>query len=261
MRKKRKSKSSTMILYHKYFQAAEIDLKAAKLLVKEKLFPSTLYHLQQAYEKSIKSYYIFRLTSDGVSDERASKKCKELGHDTEKVTIKLLAVLTQMDIDAMQKARKELTDPARKQQPDPNILKIVDDGLTAIKGFKASIGRMVKRNDLETKYIENVRNFPRFVQKCYEYNQKSSSREDVLEQPGQNSLLLDIAMITLYPCLYKMEEITRYPHDVFSYDNFNLLSTNMREPCQKIIEMMDDLFSLVKTGCKPGGRNILNLPS
>ncbi|MGH9978865.1 MAG: HEPN domain-containing protein [Nitrososphaeraceae archaeon] len=60
----KKRKSSTMVLHQKYFQAAEIDLKAAKILAKENLFPPTLYHLQQAYEKCIKSYYIFRLSSN-----------------------------------------------------------------------------------------------------------------------------------------------------------------------------------------------------
>jgi hypothetical protein len=95
----------------------------------------------------------------------------------------------------------------------------------------------------------------------YDYNQKSSSGELILRQPGQNSLLFDLAVITLYPSLYEMEEITRYPHVDFSCYNLDLLSTNMEKPCQKIIEMMDDLFSLVKTICKSGSSNVLNLPS
>ena len=185
----KKRKSSTMVLHLKYFQAAEIDLKAAKILAKENLLPPTLYHLQQAYEKCIKSYYIFRLGSKGVTEKTADKKCKDLGHDTEEITIKLLAVLTQMDIDAMQKARR--------QQPNPDVLRIIDEGLAAIKGFKASIGRMVTRNNLKTDYIKNVKNYPRFVRMLYDYNHKSSSGELILRQPGQNSLLFDLAVITL----------------------------------------------------------------
>ena len=251
MRKKRKS--SAMVLHQKYFQAAEIDLEAAKILAKQNFFLPVLYHLQQAYEKCIKSYYIFRLTSKGVTEKRADKKCKDLGHDTEEITIKLLAVVTQMDIDDMQKARRKLT--------DPDDLRIIDNGLAAIKRFKESIGRMVTRNNLKIDYIKNVKNYPGVVRGLYDYNQSSSSSEIMLRQPGQNSLLFDLAVITLYPSLYKMEEITRYPHDDFSYDNLNLLSTNMEKPCQYIIEMMEDLFSLVKTACKQGGCNILNLPS
>jgi len=40
----KKRKSSTMVLHQKYFQAAEIDLKAAKILAIENLFSPTLYH-------------------------------------------------------------------------------------------------------------------------------------------------------------------------------------------------------------------------
>jgi len=183
-------------------------LKAAKILAQENLSPPTLYHLQQAYEKCIKSYYIFRVSSKGVTEKTADKKCKDLGHDTEEITIKLLAVLMQMDIDAMQKARR--------QQPDPDELRIINEGLAAIKGFKASIGRMVTRNNLKTDYMKNVKNYPRFVRRLYDYNQKSFSGELILRQPGQNSLLFDLAVITLYPSLYEMEEITRYPHADFS---------------------------------------------
>ena len=100
-----------MVLHQKFFQAAEIDLKAAKILTKENLFPPALYHLQQAYEKCIK----------GVTEKTAYKKCKDLGYDTEEITIKLLAVLMQMDIDAMQKARR--------QQPNPDESRIIDEGV------------------------------------------------------------------------------------------------------------------------------------
>ena len=48
----------------------------------------------------------------------------------------------------------------------------------------------------------------------YDYNQKSSSGELILRQPGQNSSLFDLAVITLYPSLYEMEETTRYPQDI-----------------------------------------------
>ena len=165
-----------------------------------------------------------------------------------------MAVLTQMDIDAMQKARR--------QQPNPDVLRIIDEGLAPIKGFKASIGRMVTRNNLKTDYIKNVKNYPRFVRRLYDYNHKSSSGELILRQPGQNSLLFDLAVITLYPSLYEMEEITRYPHADFLYDNLDLLSTlTWRNLAKRFIEMMDDPFSLVKTICRPGGSNVLNFPS
>lgn len=69
-------------------------------------------------------------------------------------------------------------------------------------------------------------------------------------------MLFDLALIILYPSLYEMEKITRYPHTDFSYYNLDHLSTNMEKPCQKIIETV-----LVKTVCKPGSSNVPNLPS
>ena len=62
-----------MVFHLKYFQAAEMDLKAAKILVKENLFPPTLYYLQQAYEKCIKSYYIFRDSTNAVKEEERGR--------------------------------------------------------------------------------------------------------------------------------------------------------------------------------------------
>lgn len=76
-----------MVLHQKYFQAAEIDLQAAKILSESNCFQPALYHLQQAYEKCIKSYYVFLLTFDGVPEKKAYKKCKEkLAHDTQEST-------------------------------------------------------------------------------------------------------------------------------------------------------------------------------
>lgn len=226
-----------MILHQKYFQAAEIDLQAAKILSESNCFQPALYHLQQAYEKCVKSYYVFLLTSDGVPEKKAYKKCKEkLGHDTQESTIKLLIQLTQKEINKLQ---KEL-----KKQTDPDVKKAIQDVLAAIKGYKESMARMVKRHNLQTNYKKNVKDYTRLVQHLYDYNQKSAI-EVLSTQPEQKLLSIDLTMATLYPCFFKMEEITRYPLTEFSCNNLDLL-TNMKKPCQNIIEMMTDLFSLVK---------------
>jgi hypothetical protein len=56
-------------------------------------------------------------------------------------------------------------------------------------------------------------------------------------------------MINAYPLLYKMESITTYPLREFSYDNLDLL-VNQHDACQKIIEILDEMFSLVSTDLK-----------
>jgi hypothetical protein len=52
-------------------------------------------------------------------------------------------------------------------------------------------------------------------------------------------------MALLYPCIYRLDQTTRYPLPQFNYDNLDLLS-HFRQPCELIIEMMEDLFSLLK---------------
>jgi HEPN domain-containing protein len=47
-------------LYQRFFDAAKLDLEAAKVLKDKQLYQPSLYHLQQAYEKCIKSYYILK---------------------------------------------------------------------------------------------------------------------------------------------------------------------------------------------------------
>lgn len=55
---------------------------------------------------------------------------------------------------------------------------------------------------------------------------------------------LVLSMVSLYPCFYRMDEIVRYPLTEFSYDNLNLF-TNMRQPCENLIEILQGLFDLV----------------
>ena len=47
-------------IYQRFFDAAKLDLEAAKALKDKRLYQPAIYHLQQAYEKCIKSYYILK---------------------------------------------------------------------------------------------------------------------------------------------------------------------------------------------------------
>jgi hypothetical protein len=71
----------------------------------------------------------------------------------------------------------------------------------------------------------------------------------IVKQPDMRFLHIFSCMINVYPLLYKMESITRYPLKEFSYDNLNLLA-NQRDACRKIIEILDELFNLVSADLK-----------
>jgi HEPN domain-containing protein len=47
-------------LYQRFFDAAKLDLEAAKALKDKQLYQPAIYHLQQAYEKCVKSYFILK---------------------------------------------------------------------------------------------------------------------------------------------------------------------------------------------------------
>ena len=51
-----------MALHQRFLEAAQIDLDASKVLIDSGLF-QPIYDLQQAYEKSIKAYFVFKEVS------------------------------------------------------------------------------------------------------------------------------------------------------------------------------------------------------
>jgi hypothetical protein len=76
-----------------------------------------------------------------------------------------------------------------------------------------------------------------------------SATNAIVKEPDMGFLYIFSCMINAYPLLYKMESITRYPLKEFSYDNLDLLA-NQHDACQKIIEMLDEMFNLVSTDLK-----------
>lgn len=153
-------------MYKKFFQAAQIDLDAAKILTKESNFPPALYHLQQAYEKCIKSYYIFlEITINNTSaDEAYEKSTYRLGHDTEESTIDLLQDLAQLEINSLQFQLSNLTETAS--------IEGVNTVISAIHRYKKSLGDLVTELDLESRYFINILNYEKYVQDKYDYIKK-----------------------------------------------------------------------------------------
>lgn len=66
----------------------------------------------------------------------------------------------------------------------------------------------------------------------------------ISKQSAQTFLYILSCTVNVYPSLYKMESVARYPLTEFSYDNLNLLS-DQKDSCQKIIEILDELIHLI----------------
>ena len=201
-------------------------------------FESALYHLQQAYEKCVKSYYIFKETRfNNTSETDAYDSVKQrLGHDTQESTIALLRDIAQIENNQFEAQLRNAT--------DPTLLRYLQALRKGINGLNTSLDRMATRLDLRNNYTHNVRNYGKFVTDRYSEYQ-SASNGIIAKQSDQGFLQKLLSMAVLYPCFYRMDQTTRYPLPEFNYDNLDLL-TDLRQPCENLIEMMGDLFTLLK---------------
>jgi HEPN domain-containing protein len=230
-----------MALYQRFFEAAQVDLNSAKVMTDRGLYQPAIYHLQQAYEKCIKSYFIFKeVNINNTPEATVYGNIRSLGHDTEESTITLIKDITDVEKRGYENRLPNTTDAHLGQR-----LQLAID---AIDSFKSSLDRLVQRLDLERRYINNVRNYSQFVKSKYEYYQNSINTA-ISKQPDMNFLSTVSCMITLYPCLYRMESITRYPLIEFAYDNLNLLS-NVEQSCKSLIEILQDLITLISSDLK-----------
>ena len=227
-----------MALHQRFFEAAHIDLDAARVMTDTGLYQPAIYHLQQAYEKCIKSYFIFKEVNINNTPEATvyDDIWHRLGHDTEESTITLLKDIANLEKRVYESRLPNITDAHQSQ-----ALRRV---ISAIDNYDSSLDSLVQRLDLRRNYVNNVRNYSQFVRSRYEYHQNSVMA--ISTQPDMSFLTTLSCMVNLYPCLYRMESVSRYPLNEFAYDNLNLL-TNLGQSCQSFIEMLQDLITLISS--------------
>ena len=77
-----------MALHRRFFEAGQIDLDAARVMTNRALYQPAIYHLQQAYEKCIKSYLIFKeVNINNTPEATVYDNIRRLGHDTVRLLI------------------------------------------------------------------------------------------------------------------------------------------------------------------------------
>lgn len=226
-------------LYQRFFDAARLDLEAAKVLKDKQLYQPSLYHLQQAYEKCIKSYYILKeVKLKNTPETTAYKKAVDFLHKTEESSITLLKDVATLEQDAYKDKLAYLTD---QQQIQALNLVIAELG-----NYISSLDRYADRLGLRKNYVTNVNYYSNSATAVYKnyQNSKGIISNVIGNQPGNKFLYIFSCMTNIYPVLYKMELITRYPLEEFSYKNLDMLA-NQYDACHNIIEMLDEMFSLV----------------
>lgn len=230
-----------MALYQRFFEAAKIDLEAAKALKDKQLYQPAIYHLQQAYEKCVKSYFILKeIRIQNIPEAIAYNNVVRFGHDTEESTIALLKDMVTIEENGYRSNLPNLSDEQQIQA----VQRVID----VIDSYKSSLDRYVQKLNLSKNYINNIRNYSNYITSKYEYHQKSVNNI-IVKEPDKRFLYIFSCMANVYPLLYKMESITRYPLREFSYGNLDLL-TNQHNSCEKIIEILDEMFSLVSKDLK-----------
>jgi HEPN domain-containing protein len=231
-----------LTLYQRFFEAAKLDMASAKILTEKDLHQPAIYHLQQVYEKCIKSYYIFKeIRIKNTPEDTVYNNLRNgLGNDTEVSTINLLKDMAELEKHAAKDTLIKISDPKKK-----HILKIFID---EIDKYKSSLDGVVRRRDLKNNYVENIRKYSEYVTSGYALHQNFVNMA-ISKQPAQTFLYIISCTVNVYPCLYKMESVTRYPLAEFSYENLNLLS-NQKDSCMKIIEILDELIHLISKDLK-----------
>ena len=205
-------------LYQRFFDAAKLDLEAAKTLKDKHLYQPAIYHLQQAYEKCVKSYFILKeIKLKNTPEVTAYDDAVGFVHDTEESTMLLLKDVATIEEDGYKYKLPQLSD----QQQIHAVQRVI----AAIGSYKTSLDKSVQRLDLSNNYIKNVRDYSNYIASRYNLHQNFINTA-IVKEPDMRFLYIFSCMINAYAMLYKMESITRYPLKQFSYDN--LVSTDLK---------------------------------
>ena len=177
-------------------------------------------------------------------------KLWDLGHDTQKSIIKLLHAIADIQrLPAEERiVRIQAIQPG--SQPlstlDPSELPVLQQLVSKVNGFKTKLDGMLTKLNLEKNYIGNVKNYAQTVNRQYITFQDSNNKL-ISKQKQSDQIFLRVinSMKNLYPCFFKMEQITRYPLEEFSYGNLDLLA-NQKQACDQIDKMLGAFFSILK---------------
>ena len=81
-----------------FMQESLSDLETAKILYDRGKYSHAIYHMQQSFEKAIKSVYCYsRIKYDKSSEMDAYKDARTYGHNTKKSTLNLLVNISYVE--------------------------------------------------------------------------------------------------------------------------------------------------------------------
>src|SRR5919199_5863979 len=200
------------------------------------IFIKLLFTTCNRHMKNVSNHIIFKKPVSKTSEDTVYNNLRNtLGHDTERSTINLLKDMADLEKHAAKGTFTKISDPKKKH--------ILDIFIAEIDKYKSSLDGVVRRRDLKNNYVKNIRRYSEYVTSGYVLHQNFVNMA-ISKQPTQTVHYIISCTVNVYPCLYKMESVTRYPLAEFSYENLSLLS-DQKDSCMKIIEIFDELIHLI----------------
>ena len=224
------------------------DLDTSKLLRDKGKYSQAIYHMQQSFEKSIKSVYCFtRIKYDNVPESDAYTEARTYGHNTKKSTLDLLLNISIVE----EKFLLDNLSPDKLKEPKyQHLTKQLND---VTNGFREKVKNLTTKKEPPLEIT--LKRFPKFVGENY---QKYESNISLIKKKtpeiisSNNFSIQDLSPLSysfldfvnsaclLYPCLSEMEAVTRYPDIKFHHMNISMLNEDdVRNACDKIIKMLD----------------------
>ena len=235
------------VIDHELLEFAKEDFRTTEILINHRIYATSLYYLQQCFEKVVKSYYIFIMKNNELNIQKLYEMTKDLGHDVNTSTIDLLIEVANFEKDLFQKKRditSELTPLAIDFFKKGEILN------EKIQGYINTLINL-KNRDLDKEFIKNIKNYEYFVgnehQKYVEKRKTVKGIKNDMSDYSYNFVAFSDTSIFLYPCLYKMNEVSRYPLKDFEFDNLNHLNNKRAVNLVKnMIRIMIDSYNWIR---------------
>jgi hypothetical protein len=228
-------------LHYRFFEFAEDNIRAAKLFYRYGCYVQSLYQFCQAFEKIIKSYYI--LVKTKVERNNTDKVYQDviiISHEIEDASLNLLIEIGNIEkIKYSQKANIQYASEPRFIQRYERLVREVEGYIKKLDYFR--------NKELDKNYVKNIQDFAKFTsEKQHLYgngtravNLLCQQKPNTFKEYDRNFLKFLNGIMNLYPCLYKMNETTRYPLGICGYSNLHYL--NNEKACYYVMLMVNHL--------------------
>lgn len=172
------------------------------------------------------------------SQEKVYQIVIEIIHEIEDASLDLLIEIAHIELQSFtSKANSpEGASNPRYTQKYEDLINQQNGYINKLQGFR--------KKELEKEFLKNVQGYVDFVKKKhgqYTNGTKLIKTLKNMSTDNVNFLMLLNGIMNLYPCLYKMNETTRYPLSIFGYMNLQYLSH--KNACYNLMTMVDTLKS------------------